>query len=870
MKRFLRILGPVLVLLIFVVALRFLHNTLKHYSLSEIFAAMAKISTGQIVVAVGLTIVSYIILVGYDLVATRFVGLQLPLWKVALGAFAGYTFSYNFGATLAGTTVRGRLYAAWNVPVLKIVELLVILGLTFWFGLFFVAGILCLVWPLDVPAELLRHLPLPGHAHFHFEVGHFEFRVLGAILLAIALAYIAVSAFHQGRLKVLRWEIPVPPFRLTRYQYAIATADLLVASGVLYALMPSAPGITFTTVLGVYILAYVAEVICHVPSGVGIFDSIIVGMLAGGDPGLPPSIFASVLMFRVIYRLAPLLLGATLFAMHEIALNQQALSRLVGASNKLLPPIAPQLAAALVFLAGAILLVTAVTPTPFHIERAQLLLPLAVVEISHFLGAAAGLLLLLIARGILHRFRGSYRMALAMMAVGIACSIGKGLEFEEAGLLLLLMLALTPFRMQFLRARSSWRQPLGVGSLIAVVVVLLCAVWFGMFTYRHVEFSRDMFGQFAFAADAPRFLRAMAGATALLAVYCLARLWRPALTRAVLPARLQQQLAQQIAAASPESYAHLALLGDKKLLFNEDGNAMLMYAVRRSSWVTMGDPVGPNDAQGDLIWRFSDLCDSADARPVFYHVRQDNLPRYVELGLTVLKLGEEARVALPDFTLDCPERRPLRQTCERFAREGCTLEIVAKADVAAMSAELRQISDAWLSAKHAREKRFSLGFFRESYLAETPLATVRQNGRLVAFANLWEAAGREELAADLMRHLPDAPDWVMEFLYIQLMLWGKQQGYRWFNLGMAPVFELEHRELMPIWERVGTTVFRHGDDFYNFQGLRQYKEKFVPQWRPMYLAAPGGLTMRRALVDIADLISNGSGEKARAGEGEKG
>ena len=867
MKRFLRILGPLLVLLIFVLAIRFLHSTLKHYSLSEIFAAMGNISAGQILAAIGLTIVSYVILVGYDLVATRFVGLQLPLWKVSLGAFAGYTFSYNFGATLAGTTVRGRLYAAWNVPVLKIVELLVILGLTFWFGLFFVAGILCLIWPLDVPAELLRHLSLPGHAHLHFAIGHFEFRVLGAILLVIALAYIAVSAFHQGRLKIFRWEIPVPPFRLTRYQYAIATADLLVASGVLYALMPTAPGITFTTVLGVYILAYVAEVVCHVPSGVGIFDSIIVGMLAGGNPGLTPHIFASVLMFRVIYRLAPLLLGATLFGLHEIALHQQALGRLVGASNKLLPPIAPQLAALLVFSAGVILLGAAVTPTPFHMVWAQSLLPLAVVEISHFLGAAAGLLLLLIARGILHRFRGSYRMALATIAVGIVCSIGKGLEFEEAGLLLLILLALIPFREQFFRERSSWRQPLGVGSLIAVVVVLLCTVWFGLFTYRHVEFSREMFAQFAFAADAPRFLRAMSAATALLAVYCLARLWRPALARPTLPDRSQQQLAKRIAAASPESYGYLALLGDKKLLFNEDRTAMLMYAVRRSSWVTMGDPIGPNDAQGDLIWRFSDLCDSADARPVFYHVRQDNLPRYVELGLTALKLGEEARVALEDFTLDCPERRPLRQTYERFTREGCTFEIIAAADVAALLPQLRQISDAWLAAKHAREKRFSLGFFHEGYLVETPLATVRQAGRLIAFANLWESAGREELAADLMRHLPEAPDWVMEYLYIQLMLWGEQHGYRWFNLGMAPVFELEHRDLMPIWERVGTTVFRHGDDFYNFQGLRQYKEKFAPQWRPMYLAAPGGLAMRRALVDIADLISNGSGEKGAAARG---
>ena len=861
MKRFLRVLGPLLVLLIFVIAARALHEMLKQYSLSQILAAMGKISTGQILVAIGLTIVSYIILVGYDLVATRFVGLQLPLWKVALGAFAGYTFSYNFGATLAGTTVRGRLYAAWNVPVLKIVELLIILGLTFWFGLFFLAGIVFIIWPLEIPVRLFEQVKLPGHFHPHVAVTPFQFQVLGGVLLAIAVAYIAVSAFHRGRLKIFRWEIPVPPFRLTRYQYAIAAADLLVASSVLYVLMPSAGGITFTKVLGVYILAYVAEVLAHVPSGIGIFDFIIISMLGQNAPGLTPDIVASVLLFRVIYRLPPLLPGGALFTLHEIALNQRALSRLVGASNKLLPPIAPQLAALLVFAAGIVLLVAAVTPTSFHMAWARSLLPLSVVEVSHFLGATAGLLLLLIARGILHRFRASYWMAMATIAAGIVFSVGKGFEFEEAGGLLLILIVLIPFRPQFYRERSSWRQPLGVASLIAVVVVLLCTIWFGLFTYKHVEFSLDMFGQFALEADAPRFLRAILGATAVVAVYCLARLWRPALAPPALPDRAQQELAQRIAAASPESYACLALLGDKTLLFNESRDAFLMYAVQGRSWVTMGDPIGPSDAQGDLIWRFSDLCDSADVWPAFFHVRQDSLPRYVELGLTALKLGEEARVELTAFTLDCPQRRPLRQTYDRVTQQGCTMEIVPPAAVAAVLPQLRHISDSWLEAKHAREKRFGLGFFREDYLLQTPLATVRQGGRLIAFANLWESAGREELAADLMRHLPEAPDWVMEYLYIQLMLWGKQQGYRWFNLGMAPVFELEHRELMPIWERVGTTVFRHGDDFYNFQGLRQYKEKFAPQWRPIYLAAPGGLALPRILTDIATLISNGKAEK---------
>ena len=102
-----------------------------------------------------------------------------------------------------------------------------------------------------------------------------------------------------------------------------------------------------------------------------------------------------------------------------------------------------------------------------------------------------------------------------------------------------------------------------------------------------------------------------------------------------------------------------------------------------------------------------------------------------------------------------------------------------------------------------------------------------------------------------------APAEVMEFLLIELMLWGKGEGYRWFNLGMAPLSGLEDRMLAPFWNRVGAFVYRHSERFYHFQGLREYKEKFHPEWTPKYLAYPGGLALPRILGDIATLIAGG-------------
>jgi phosphatidylglycerol lysyltransferase len=143
-------------------------------------------------------------------------------------------------------------------------------------------------------------------------------------------------------------------------------------------------------------------------------------------------------------------------------------------------------------------------------------------------------------------------------------------------------------------------------------------------------------------------------------------------------------------------------------------------------------------------------------------------------------------------------------------------------------------------------------------LRRCPLAVVRRNHDVLAFANLWQGADREELSIDLMRYVATAPPGIMDFLFAELMLWGRAEGYRWFNLGMAPLSGLEARPLGPLVERFGAWLYRHGEAFYNFQGLREYKQKFSPVWTARYLVSPGGLALPRILADLAALVSGGA------------
>jgi phosphatidylglycerol lysyltransferase len=299
-------------------------------------------------------------------------------------------------------------------------------------------------------------------------------------------------------------------------------------------------------------------------------------------------------------------------------------------------------------------------------------------------------------------------------------------------------------------------------------------------------------------------------------------------------------------------------LRDKAALFNEARTAFVMYGVQGRTWVAMGDPVGPEEAMSDLVRRFLERSDDFGGIPAFYEIRPANLHRYADFGLTFVKLGEQATVDLTTFALEGSQTaKKHRNAIRRLEREGGVFRLVDPPGVPAILPQLRAVSDEWLETQSTAEKGFSLGFFDEAYLSRFPVAVIEQEGRIRAFANVWTGPGRVELSADLMRHDRDAPKGSMDALFVHLMQWGKEQGYRRFALGMAPLSGFESSPVAPLWSRLGTFLYLHGEAIYNFQGLRAYKDKFDPVWEPRYLAYPGGLRLPRIMADVSALVAGG-------------
>jgi phosphatidylglycerol lysyltransferase len=510
------------------------------------------------------------------------------------------------------------------------------------------------------------------------------------------------------------------------------------------------------------------------------------------------------------------------------------------------------------FLSGVLLLFSGVLPaTTWRLIWLKDFLPLPIMELSHFLGSIIGVMLLLLAGGILRRIDSAYVLTSALLGAGILLSLLKGFDYEEAIILSVMLISFLPCRRYFYRRGSLISGRFSPGWIAAVLVVLLCSVWLGLFSFKHINYSNDLWWSFTLHGDAPRFMRAMVGVFCTAIIFIIWRFLRPSYLISSKTDLPDMEMALPVVRISDATYAYLALLGDKSFLFNQKGNAFIMYSVEGRSWIAMGDPIGPKEEWPELIWRFREICDRYNGWTVFYEVRSENLYLYLDIGLSIMKLGEEGRVFLKDFSLDGGSNKNLRYTIRKLEKEGYVFQIIPQEEIHSFLDEFKAISDAWLKNKSTREKGFSLGFFDEKYLKNFPAGIIQKEGRIVAFTNILAAAEKNELSIDLMRYYPDLSNGLMEYMFARLMLWGKEQGYKYFNLGMAPFSGFDTHEFAPLWNRIGALIFRYGEHFYNLKGLRQYKEKFNPKWEPKYLASPGGLFIPRILANISSLISGG-------------
>lgn len=835
-------------LIIAAIAFIVLHRLANEVRWRDVKADLAAVSRGALLQALGATTLSFLGIAAYDVLSTRaLVPRKVPVHVAALASAGGYAISGLLGVSyLTGTAVRYRVYSGFGLDLAMIANIIAISWSGLLSGMTLLLGLLLALHPVGLGAIVM----IPPA----FETA------LGLVLLGVLAGYLGLLAIGSGRIKVGGFALQLPGLALGGALTAAGLFDLGGAAMTLLVLMPKDLAANLPYYFTIYFGAVIVSVLSHSPGGLGVFEAtIIAGLGAGGRP----DVLASLLLYRMIYTFLPF---ATAVAGLAAAMTMAQRKRLSAGARtvwRIFVPLVPSAAAGIAMLAGVILLVSGNLPAEHsRLGLLRELLPLPFMEASHLAGSIIGLLLIVVARGLYRKLYRAWAAAIALLAVGLVASLLKGLDWRESLSMLATLAMLAAFRPAFYRAEGGSLFRLDVPWLVSITVLLAAIFWVGLFAYSHVPYRNDLWWEFAWRADAPRFLRASLAVAIALGVIAFNSL----LSRRPFPLPLQPipDAVRRLVLESEDTEAWIALTGDKAFLLSDDERAFIAYADTGRSLIARGDPIGDNEAGRKLIWRLRELADRQGRRCAFYGVSAAYLPTYLDLGLSILKIGEVARVDLRHFTLAGGGKKNMRHAQNRAAKEGFAFSVVARREIAPIIAELRQVSDAWLEHKQGEEKGFTLGAFTESYIMNFDIAVTRApSGEIAAFANLLKGAKLHELSIDLMRHRPDAPSFVMDALFAELMLWGKAQGFHWFSLGAAPFSGMETRQLAPVWNRFGSFVFAHGQHFYNFEGLRSFKEKFDPEWSPDYLACPGGLAAPRILYEVNMLISGGIGSLVR-------
>ncbi len=818
-----------------------LAHLLAGVDLAAIGAAAAATPLSALGLSLALVAISYAALVGYDAAALRATTSKaVPLPIVALGSFASYAIGHALGFPLiTAGTVRWRIYRSAGLSLADVARLTAVASLTLWLGIAVVAGL----GAVTADETVARIDGLPPVLNM----------ALGVMLLSALGLFVLWSGAGQHAIGRGEARVQLPRGWAALIPVLLGFVDVSSAAGALWVLLPADAAISLPAFAAVFTFALTLAILSHAPAGLGAFEAAMLVAL----PSVPrEELFAALLLWRATYMLIPFALATVLVLAYEMTRPGARLPRIVKRIRRAAQPFAPVALGALTFLGGLVLLTSGAIPGDHsRIHALKHILPLPFTELSHLAGSTAGVLLLVLSRGLVRRLASAWTLSAIVLGTGIAVSLAKGFDWEEALVLAVVLGLLLSFRPAFYRKTDLFVEPLSPAWLAAIGAVIACSIWLGFLAYGDIDYNRELWWRFGWYDDASRFLRASFAVAVIGAGLSLHALINRVPARRPLDPIPAERLATALS-LSQRADAHLALLGDKRFLFHKEGDAFLMYRVQGKSWIAMGDPVGRTDRAADLMWSFLEEVDRHGGLPVFYHVGASHIPMYLDGGLSLVKLGEQARVDLNSFAIEGRTGRDWRAALNRAKREGMEFSIVPAADVRPLLPQLKAVSDAWLAERQTGEKGFSVGYWSEDYICQFDVAIIRQAGRILAFANVVYGQPGGEVTVDLMRYVPGATG-AMDLIFVKLILDAQARGFRYFDLGMAPLAGLSGHRLAPGWHKVAAFVARNSEWFYSFEGLRAYKAKFNPAWEPLYLACPGGWTLPQVLFDVTTLISGG-------------
>lgn len=603
-----------------------------------------------------------------------------------------------------------------------------------------------------------------------------------------------------------------------------------------------------------YIIVIIFLVISPFLRGLGAIEVSMAYVLIQFGYGKAESI-AITMLFRFFEFWLPLLAGMLSF-LHK--------------TEKLLLRILP---AVLIFALGIVNIISVLTPAlPERMKILRDFLFMDVISFSNIFVLVSGLLLLLTAVFMLRGLRSSWWFALILSFISMVGHLTKGIDYEEATVALIVIGSLLVTRKEYYvrvnRKLGSLGFQTALLSIAAVLVFGIIGFYFldqkhfkidfnlgQSFKYTIQNFllfgSVDLVPADQFARDFVNLIKLSGVATVSFLVYSLAS---PYIFRASPSEEEKLRAAELVEKFGKSSLDYFKTYHDKLIYAPEGINAFISYRVSRNFAIVLEDPVAEDTAaMKSCILSFSRFCYDNGLKDIYYRVPAESLPVYSELSRKGLFIGQEAIVDLNSFTLAGGEMKPVRNALNKIKAEGYITRINTPPLRDGLIQKLKAVSNEWLENTGRDEIVFSQGVFDEKEIKGQTVITVENSEEMViAFLNIIPDHQKDEGTYDLQRKSEKAPNGIMDHLLIELFNYMKASGIRYVNLGFAPMSGVNDPHNFP--ERSMKFAYEKIRSFSAYKGLREYKEKFKPEWNDKYLIYSNDYDLVQIPVALAKVI----------------
>ncbi|MBC2245368.1 bifunctional lysylphosphatidylglycerol flippase/synthetase MprF [Listeria booriae] len=760
-----------------------------------------------IMIIVGLIAVTPMLL--YDFVIVKLLPGKFPISHIITSGWITNTFTNigGFGGVL-GASLRASFYGknANHKQILLAISKI---------ALFLVSGlsIYCLVG--------LVTLFIPNFAD--------HFRNYWPWLLAGGLYFPVLFIITKWKSKTLFEDLPL------KRELLLILASLLewaFAFGcfVIIGVLMNEP-VDVAKIFPLFVIASVIGIASMVPGGVGTFDVVMILGLEQLGVSTELSV-AWLLFYRIFYYIIPFAAGLLFFVQKA---GKKFNDYLEGLPRLFLQKLAHRFLVLFVYFSGLMLIISAAIPNAiYHLPLLYKLAPFSFFFVSQITMIAFGFLLLGLARGIESKVTKAYVTTIVVLGCAIFNTLAQGFSVKAAIFLGIVLFCVYLARNEFYREKLVYTWSKIIFDSALFLVCLVGYVVIGIYNSPRVPHHKKIPDFLLIPSEhvwITGFIGVAIAVISLIVIFYYFSGKNITIGEPFDARRLRKHLAQY----KGNEVTHTMFLRDKLLFWSKDDKLLFPFKVAADKMVIMGEPVGDSDYLEEALEELMTYADRYGYRPVFYEVDVDMLAFLHDHGFDFMKIGEEGFVSLPEFTLTGKKRKGERALMNKFEREGYTFEIIHPSFDDRTIQRLRDISDDWLDGR--TEKGFSLGFFDVYYLEQAPVAIAKDaDGEIIAFASMMPCYNNEMTSIDLMRYGKDAPSGIMDFLFINLFQHGQAEGYQIFNAGMAPLSNVGSSQFAFLGERLAGLVYRYSQGFYGFQGLRNYKSKYVTTWVQKFVA----------------------------------